>query len=62
MIPSDFNYPLESTCIKDAYPAFCNWAANREMNPDWYLTPEVETKVYTESAFEIEEDVDGEEK
>jgi hypothetical protein len=55
MIPKDFDYPLEGICIKDAYPAFLKWVADRESNKDWYDNPEVEKCTYKHSAFTIEE-------
>ena len=54
MIPDDFRYPLEGTCIKNAYPAFINWSADRTQALDWYLTPEIERNVYKQSAFKFE--------
>ncbi len=54
MIPFDFRYPLEGTCIKNAYPAFINWSADRTQALDWYLTPEIERNVYKQSAFKFE--------
>ena len=44
MIPSDFAYPTERTCIKDAYNTFNNWGENPVTSTDWYLNP-VEAKV-----------------
>ncbi|MBR1667746.1 MAG: LruC domain-containing protein [Bacteroidaceae bacterium] len=52
LVPSDFQYPLEGVCIKDAYPAFLYWASDRTQYTDWYLRPEIETNVYTYSAFQ----------
>ena len=40
MIPSDFKYPIEKTCIKDAYKQFNNWGENPINSTDWYLYPE----------------------
>jgi hypothetical protein len=40
MIPSDFKYPIEKTCIKDAYKQFNNWGANPVSSTSWYLSPE----------------------
>ena len=44
MIPCDFAYPTERTCIKDAYTKFNNWGENPVSSTDWYLNP-VESKV-----------------
>ena len=44
MIPCDFAYPKEKTCIKDAYLEFNNWGENPVTSTDWYLEP-VEGKV-----------------
>ena len=54
MIPGDFRYPLEGTCIKDAYPAFINWSKDRTSDIDWYIDPEIGVKVYKQSAFVFE--------
>ena len=54
MIPDDFEYPLEGTCIKNAYPAFLNWSKDRTTSLNWYVTPEIESKVYKLSAFRFE--------
>ncbi|MBO4429920.1 MAG: LruC domain-containing protein [Bacteroidaceae bacterium] len=54
MIPEDFRYPLEGVCIKDAYPAFVNWAKDRTQNTNWYLTPEIESVTYKQSVFQLE--------
>lgn len=54
MIPSDFQYPLEGTCVKDAYPAFLNWAKDRTQSLNWYIDPEVSSHVYKQSAFHFE--------
>ena len=42
MIPNDFKYPKEKTCIKDAYLQFNNWGQNRITSTDWYKYPEVD--------------------
>ena len=39
MIPCDFAYPKEKTCIKDAYTQFNNWGENPVTSTDWYLEP-----------------------
>ena len=49
MIPSDFAYPVEKTCIKNAYTQFNTWGENPVTSTDWYLSP-VEGKVM--NAFE----------
>lgn len=46
MIPNDFKYPTEKTCIKDAYLDFNNWGINPVTLTDWYTKP-VDGKVYT---------------
>ena len=40
MIPCDFAYPKERTCINDAYKQFNNWGENPVNSTDWYLYPE----------------------
>lgn len=54
MIPEDFHYPMEGVCIKNAYPAFVNWAKDRTQNQNWYLTPEMESVTYKQSVFQFE--------
>jgi hypothetical protein len=54
MVPGDFKYPLESTCIKNAYPAFVNWSKDRTTAIDWYISPEVLVNVYKQSVFQLE--------
>lgn len=39
MIPTDFKYPIEKVCIKDAYLQFNNWGQNRITSTDWYKYP-----------------------
>ena len=39
MIPCDFQYPTEKTCIKDAYTDFNNWGENPVISTDWYTNP-----------------------
>ena len=51
MIPSDFQYPLEGICGKDAYQAFLNWAKDRTQSLNWYIDPAVSSHVYKQSAF-----------
>ena len=46
MIPFEFKYPIERTCIKDAYTEFNKWGQNPVNSTDWYTKP-VEGKVYT---------------
>jgi len=46
MIPFDFKYPLEKTCIKDAYTEFNNWGQNPVNSTNWYTKP-VSGKVYS---------------
>ncbi|ADE81035.1 hypothetical protein PRU_1398 [Xylanibacter ruminicola 23] len=45
MIPCDFKYPTELTCIKDAYTTFNSWGENPVTSTDWYLNP-VSGKVF----------------
>lgn len=45
MIPCDFKYPIEKTCIKDAYGQFNSWGVNPVTSTDWYLEP-VSGKVF----------------
>ena len=45
MIPSDFAYPKEHVCIKDAYTEFNNWGESTVSSTDWYLNP-VDDKVF----------------
>ena len=47
MIPSDFAYPKEKICIKDAYTQFNSWGENPVTSTDWYLSP-VSGKVFGE--------------
>ena len=44
MIPCDFAYPVEKTCIKNAYTQFNTWGEDPVTSTDWYLSP-VEGKV-----------------
>ena len=47
MIPyADFKYPLEKSCIKDAYTEFNKWGQNPVYSTNWYTIP-VEEKVYS---------------
>ena len=50
IVSSDFEYPKESISIKEAYPAFLNWAFDRTKNEDWYIFPKVSEKVYRSSS------------
>lgn len=45
MIPCDFKYPTEKTCIKDAYNEFNSWGQNPVSSTDWFLNP-VSGKVF----------------
>ena len=45
VIPENFQYPLETVRISEAYLNFNKWAANHEKAKDWYTKP-VEDKVY----------------
>lgn len=46
MIPSNFKYPLEKVCIKDAYKDFNSWGQNSVTYKDWYSSS-LSGKVYT---------------
>lgn len=46
MIPFDFAYPTEKTCIKNAYGEFNNWGSNPVVSTNWYTKP-VDGKVYS---------------
>ncbi len=49
LIPYDYEYPLETVCIKDSNTKFIDWGTNPSSeNTDWYKTG-VEGKVYTRS-------------
>ena len=39
IVPFNFNYPVEKCSIINAYPLFKNWAQNRDIDTDWYNTP-----------------------
>ena len=41
IIPGRWQWPTERTCIKDAYPDFNTWAADRTKAKDWYRNPVV---------------------
>ena len=45
MIPYDFRWPIERTCIKDAYLKFNEWGQGLVTNSDWYKHP-IDGKVY----------------
>ena len=45
MIPYDFKYPWEKTCIKNAYGRFNEWGESRVNSTDWYKYP-TQGKVY----------------
>ncbi len=36
VIPSDFDYPKEKVCIKNAYPLFTNWVQNAKQDRYWF--------------------------
>ena len=40
IVPQKFLYPVERCSIVNAYHYFENWAQNREVNKEWYNTPE----------------------
>ena len=39
IVPFNFNYPKERCSIIYAYPLFKNWAQDRNIDADWYYTP-----------------------
>ena len=39
VIPGQWQWPTERTCIKDAYPDFIKWAGDRTKNKNWYNNP-----------------------
>ena len=39
VIPGKWQWPTETTCIKDAYPEFVTWASDRTKAQDWYKHP-----------------------
>lgn len=39
MIPTDFKWPKEKICIKDAYLGFGSWGHNKIDSIGWYLSP-----------------------
>jgi hypothetical protein len=39
VIPDKWQWPTETTCIKDAYPEFNTWASDRTKCQDWYKHP-----------------------
>lgn len=45
MIPNDFKYPLEKTCIKDAYKQFNDWGQHTITSSLWYTYP-VDINIY----------------
>ena len=40
IVPMTFNYPMEGTNIKKAYPDFIKWAADVNASKDWYRSSE----------------------
>lgn len=40
VIPGKWNWPKETTCVKDAYPEFNSWSADRTKALNWYKRPE----------------------
>ena len=49
MIPNDFKYPVEKTCIKNVYAKFNEWGQDAITSTDWYAYP-IEGKYYTAPA------------
>ncbi|MCR5269480.1 MAG: DUF4842 domain-containing protein [Prevotella sp.] len=45
IVPMDFEYPLETICIKDAYSMFTEWVQTDDQTIFWYLDNDSE-KVY----------------
>ena len=45
VVPANFEYPNEKTCIKTAYPLFSNWAKNSEKDRMWF-TESIDRYVY----------------
>lgn len=39
VIPEKWQWPTETTCIKDAYPQFKTWSADHTKAQDWYKYP-----------------------
>lgn len=39
VIPEKWQWPTETTCIKDAYPQFNTWSADHTKAQDWYKYP-----------------------
>lgn len=39
VIPEKWQWPTETTCIKDAYPRFNTWSADHTKAQDWYKYP-----------------------
>lgn len=39
VIPEKWQWPTETTCIKDAYPKFNTWSADHTKAQDWYKYP-----------------------
>ena len=37
IVPQDFQYPMEHTCITEAYAKFLEWAQNANKDKDWYV-------------------------
>lgn len=54
IIPGNFEYPIECTCIKDAYGDFTEWYTNKNTNKkDWYTRP-TPSRVRTVKHYEDE--------
>ena len=54
IVPFNFNYPKEKCSIIYAYPLFKNWAQNRDIDTDWYNTPN-NNNVYPNKYAQTEE-------
>ena len=39
IIPGQWQWPTETTCIKEAYPDFNTWASDHTKAKDWYNNP-----------------------
>lgn len=45
VVPANFEYPNEKTCIRTAYPLFRNWAQNAEQDKMWF-TEGIDQHIY----------------
>ena len=42
IVPQDFQYPMEHTCITEAYAKFLEWAQNANKDKNWYVFEEAD--------------------